>query len=132
MINKSEIGGIGRIFKLEKDIMLTEFIKKIKKDLDIKNMRAVFDNDKIIKKVAVINGSGMSYFNMVKNKNVDVFLTGDIKYHEALEALEAGVALIDIGHYESECFFGELIKENLKDIELEIDIFNSKPVFENF
>ena len=45
----------------------------------------------------------------VKEK-IDVFLTGDLRYHEALDTLEEGGILIDIGHYESEYLFSELME----------------------
>ena len=45
----------------------------------------------------------------VKEK-IDVFLTGDLRYHESLDTLEEGGILIDIGHYESEYLFAELME----------------------
>lgn len=123
--------GIGRYFTLEKEIMFSEYIKLIKEKLNIKNVRAVFKEDKLIKKAAIVNGSGASYIGSAKSKGVDVFITGDLKYHEALDAYESGILLIDIGHYESEVIFFEIIKNILidyKEIE-KIIIFNEEPVF---
>ena len=50
-----------------------------------------------LKSVALTTGSGMS---LLPNIKADCFLTGDIKYHEAMEAKARGISLIDIGHYE--------------------------------
>jgi putative NIF3 family GTP cyclohydrolase 1 type 2 len=45
----------------------------------------------------------------------DCFLTGDIKYHEAMEAKAKEIALIDIGHYESEIHFTQLLNSLIEN-----------------
>ena len=60
----------------------------------------------------------------------DLFLTGDIKYHQAFEAKQNGVSLIDIGHFESERFFAKALIEDLKKIKIKAIIANSKNPFE--
>ena len=52
----------------------------------------------------------------------DCFLTGDIKYHEAMEAKALGISLIDIGHFESEIHFCTLLESLIKN-HLKILIF---------
>ena len=75
-----------------------------------------------IKKVALTTGSGGSLLDKI---SADTFLTADIKYHEAMQAKALGINLMEIGHYESEKYFGEILspimsqylkKNNLKDI----------------
>jgi len=95
--------GIGRIFKL--------------------------DENKKIKKVALINGSAMSYWRKAKKEKIDLFITGDVGYHDALDARESGLAVIDFGHYESEHFFHEVLIKELKEINLEFLVYNPEPVF---
>lgn len=129
--NKIERAGIGRVFNLSKEIKLSDYIKYLKKSLNIENIRAVYNQDKYIKKIALVNGSGASYIRLAKKYNVDLFISGDIKYHEAFDALEANLSLLDIGHYESEIFFCEMLKEILGYVnkELEILIYKGNPVF---
>lgn len=98
--------GIGRIYTLDKKINLEDYIEKLKEKLEIKNLRLISnDLNKEIKKIALINGSAMSYWRKAKLKNVDLFITGDITYHDALDALENNLSVIDFGHFESEHFF---------------------------
>ena len=63
----------------------------------------------------------------------DCFLTGDIKYHDALEAKDRGISLIDIGHYESERYFCDLLESILiNDLKInEIMGIISKKDFKN-
>ena len=57
------------------------------------------------------------------------FLTGDIKYHDAMQAKSIGLSLIDIGHYESEHFFAQILLKHLKFLGLEVIIASSKNPF---
>ena len=81
------------------------FQKDIEKRLNLKQSKAV-KCDETVKRVALVTGAGMSMINEVK---ADCFLTGDIKYHDAMEASLRKISLIDIGHYESEHHFSPLL-----------------------
>jgi dinuclear metal center YbgI/SA1388 family protein len=121
--------GLGRIYNLKEEVKLLDYIEVIKEKLNINNVRLVYNENKLIKKVAIVNGSGMSFLKKVKKEKVDLFITGDIKYHEALDCYEEGFSIVDIGHYESEHFFNELILEDLKETKLDIIVFNDKKIF---
>ena len=122
--------GIGRVFKLNEEKNLKDFIEELKLKLKILNLRVISnDLNKKIKKIALINGSAMSYWRKAKKEKVDLFITGDIGYHDALDALESGLNVIDFGHYESEHFFYEILIEELKDNNLEFLVFNREPIF---
>jgi putative NIF3 family GTP cyclohydrolase 1 type 2 len=43
-------------------------------------------------------------------------LTGDIKYHDAMKAMSQDLMMVDIGHYESEKFFVDVMMEELKNL----------------
>ena len=102
-----------RIQKFKSAITIEELCKIIKEKLCISNIRVVGDTARLVKSYAICTGSGMSFSGNVKKK-ADVFITGDLKYHESLDAVEEGKTIIDLGHYESEYLFVELLEENLK------------------
>ena len=123
--------GIGRLYTLSKEMNIDEYATFVKNSLKIKNIRIISENrEKIIKKVALINGSGMSYWRKVKSLGADLFITGDIGYHDALDAKEAGINVFDIGHFESENCFVELLRKDIKGMGIEVITFNDGPVFE--
>ena len=109
-----------------------ELVKYVSSKLNLKTTNAVRCND-FIKKIAIITGSGMSLIDEIK---ADCFLTGDIKYHDAMEAKARGLSLIDIRHYESERYFSTLLEgllsEYLKKNKLKAIITASKNPFEFF
>lgn len=109
-----------------------DLVKYVSNKLNLKTTKAVKCND-FIKNVAIVTGSGMSLITEVQ---ADCFLTGDIKYHDAMEAKARGISLIDIRHYESERHFSSLLEgllsEYLKKNELKAIITASKNPFEFF
>ena len=130
-IDGEEISGIGRYFRMESKIKLTKFIENLKFLLSLENVivsgKAV--ETKEISKIAIVNGSGSNYWRKAKSMGAEVLITGDLKYHEALDAKEEGMVIIDIGHYESERFFYEILAKELKGIEqLKINIYNDEEV----
>ena len=106
-----------------------DLVKHVSDKLNLKTTKAVKCND-FIKNVAIVTGSGMSLIGEVK---ADCFLTGDIKYHDAMEAKARGISLIDIRHYESERYFSSLLEgllsEYLKKNKLTAIITASKNPF---
>ena len=98
----------------------------VKKAFGLEQTKAVVSHEREIKRVALCTGSGASMISMVE---ADLFLTGDIKYHDAMEAKMLGLSMIDIGHFESERFFGEILAEDLKNLGLTVIISSSKNPF---
>ncbi len=125
--------GIGRIYNLEKEVEIEEYVKYLKEKLKIANVRVVSKNKKEkIKKIALVNGSGMSYWRKAKSLGVDLFITGDVGYHEALDALENNFPVIDIGHFEGEQHFVELLKRYFENYNIDVIIYNDGPIFESY
>jgi dinuclear metal center YbgI/SA1388 family protein len=91
--------GLGRIGKLPQQTTLGEFIAQVKVQLDVPALRYVGDPSWVIRKVAVLGGSGSRYVNQAIFHGADVLVTGDIDYHSAQDAEVAGLALIDPGHH---------------------------------
>jgi putative NIF3 family GTP cyclohydrolase 1 type 2 len=76
--------------------------------------------------IALTTGAGASLMDEVK---ADCFLTGDIKYHDAMKAESLDLMMVDIGHYESERFFAEVMMDELKVLPILAIISNSKNPF---
>jgi dinuclear metal center YbgI/SA1388 family protein len=105
------------------------FLEDISSKLDLKYNKYVQCHENITR-VALVTGAGMSMLDEVK---ADCFLTGDIKYHDAIEAKSRGISLIDIGHYESEMHFSPLLlgicNNYLKKNKIQAIMSNSKNPF---
>ena len=95
--NKGETLGLGRIGRV-KEMTLAEFANKVKVALDVPTVRVVGDLDSKVKKVAVLGGDGNKYISSAKFKGADVYVTGDLYYHVAHDAMMMGLNVIDPGH----------------------------------
>ncbi len=60
---------------------------------------------KRVRKIAVMGGSGGSMLGHVLARHPDVFVTGEFGYHETLAAADRGIAVIALGHANSERLF---------------------------
>lgn len=107
--------GLGRIGYLPESKNLAEMLKEVKKIYSLETLKYTGDKNKTIKKVALCSGSGADFIQTAAFNGADLYLTGDVKYHEAQLAEELDLALIDFGHYGSEKFVKELLYEKLKE-----------------
>jgi GTP cyclohydrolase I len=101
------------------------FAKRVSSAFGLKNARCVKCKEHV-KRVALTTGSGCS---LMRSLDADCFLTGDVKYHDAMEAKSINLSLIDIGHYESERFFAQILEKHLKNLGLEVIIASSENPF---
>lgn len=102
LVNAGQCLGLGRVGKLVTPMPLTEFITQVKLALGIEYVSVIGPQEKIVKKVAVCGGSGAGFISKAAFAGADVFITGDIKYHEGQDALATGIAVIDAGHFATE------------------------------
>lgn len=96
--NQGEVLGLGRIGRLPHEMKLKEFAEHVKHTLDVKHVRVVGDLHSTIKKVAVLGGDGNKYFQAAKFKGADVYVTGDMYYHTAHDAMMTNLNIVDPGH----------------------------------
>lgn len=106
--------GLGRIGKLAEDTSLDAFADKVKESLDCENLRLIGAGNRSIRKVALCGGSGAGLIQTAHRQGADVLVTGDVKYHDARQAEELGIALIDAGHFATEKLMIEQVTESLQ------------------
>ncbi|MDO5096026.1 MAG: Nif3-like dinuclear metal center hexameric protein [Peptostreptococcaceae bacterium] len=114
-----------RIFDIEPQ-PLAEFVEKIKNKLHLKAIRLIGARERIAK-VGVVTGAGGDYAELAHRLGADAFITGDIKYHQAMDFKARGICVIDVGHFETEQIFAQAMKSfiqneipELKSIRLEV------------
>ena len=104
--------GSGLVGSLDQPMDELKFLEKIKLDFGVKALRYTDLLNKPVEKVAVCGGSGSFLLPNAINKNADIFITSDYKYHQFFEA-EGRILIADIGHYESEQYTIDLISDLL-------------------
>lgn len=104
---------------VECDLLVSEFIEKLKK---ISTNLRVVNNKKTerIRRIGFCAGSGSEFINEIE---CDAFVTGDVKYHTAVESDKV---IFDIGHFESEILVLKFIETILG---IEVEYANEKSPF---
>lgn len=106
--------GLGMIGELPEQTTLKSLAISIKEQLNIPSVRFTGNPNALVSKAAIIGGSGIGYEKFAHQKGADVFITGDIKHHDALDAETEDYNLIDINHY-SEYVMKDGLKSLLKE-----------------
>lgn len=132
LINKSENIGSGMIGELENETDLEAFLSKVKKSLQAAYLRhGPIHNGKKVKKVAICGGSGSFLMDAAYRQQADLFITGDLKYHDFFE-YNGKMTLVDAGHYETEQFtkdlLFDLLTKKFSNFALQISGINTNPV----
>ncbi len=117
-LESNSSAGIGLIAKLPAKEKMVNFSKKIKSQLRIPYLRIIQANKKEVQTIAMCTGSGGSLIEECLDKQVDLFITGDIDHHEALKAQEMGLNIIDIEHFYTEKFFVPAIRKQLTHFQI--------------
>ena len=111
-INGTSVG-LGRIGKVEK-ITVKELVNKLNDKLQTKVVTTA-DDDKVISRIASVAGSGGDYIAQAISKNADIFVTGEMNYHCALDAKRLGMDVILCSHAASEQISLNSLKNTLQN-----------------
>ncbi len=129
--NKSLLTGAGMIGELEEEMDLIDFLLGVKQKLKASYIKHNQLLDKKVKKIAICGGSGNFLINSAYNQKADVFITGDIKYHDYFEH-QGEMTIVDAGHFETEQFTKELIhsflNEKFPNFAVQISEIKTNPV----
>lgn len=127
---------LGRVGYLPEPVAFDAFMATVKEAFDTPAIKVAFPKQKKVSKIAVISGSGMDFISDVAKTGAEVFITGDMRYHDAQENGHYGISLVDVGHFESEVIYckplkntlEEIIKDQAYDVVVEVSTAE-KPIF---
>lgn len=114
--SKEGLGVIGYIHPAPK----LEFLRKLKETFNVKSLRYSSQSPQlVVRKVAVCGGAGASLIKEAVDREADIIITGDVKYHD-FTSFGQEIIIADIGHYESEqCskkILWRVVHENFPDL----------------
>lgn len=124
--------GYGGISEIE-ECSIYEYAEKIKQYLMCPYIKVhCKDSLKMVKKIAFCGGSGSSFISDAVKEHADLYLTGDINYHDAQYAQEFDLAIIDAGHFYTELPILKEMNKHLKNIneKIKIEMFTKNTVSE--
>ena len=106
--------GVGRIGTLREPTKLSEFTHQV--DRILSSVSSVIGTpEAVVRRVAVMGGSGASAILIAKEHGADVLLTGELKHSDAISAKTIGLNVIAAGHYETERVVLEPLIQRLQE-----------------
>lgn len=105
--------GLGRLGEIDAETDLSSLADAVRKQLALPFVRFVGNPDLPVKKVAICSGSGSGLLEAFWHSCADVFVTGDIRYHDARDAEALNRGLIDIGHFASESIILDVLQHKI-------------------
>lgn len=131
LYNERSKFGLGRIGKLKKPAPLGKIIAKIKKQTGAKAIGIVGKEKRLVRTAAVCAGYCGKIINPVIAAKVNLYLTGELKHHQALAAQQANVTCLCLSHSVSERFmlkkFAKRLQKNLGEVKIRISKKDKDP-----
>ena len=129
--NPNFFAGAGMYGDLKEPVPILDFLKSLKNNLKTNCVRYTPLVKKQVHRVAWCGGAGSFLIHDAKRVGADVYITGDVNYHEFFDA-ENDVVIADVGHFESEQFTIELpsdyIMENFPNFAVHLTRVNTNPI----
>ena len=123
--------GLGRIGELARPVRIAKIIEKIKKATGAKAVGMVGNQNRLVRRAAVCAGTCGTIINLVIAAKADLYLTGELKHHQALAAQEAGLTCICLSHTVSERFilkkFAKQLQKQIKTVKISISKKDADP-----
>ena len=123
--------GSGIVGELEEPESELEFLKRIKKIFEVGCLKHNKLTGRLIQKVSLCGGAGAFLIPQAVRSGADVFITGEIKYHDYF-GRETDILLAEIGHYESEQYTKEIFYSIIRDLfpnfALQFSKVNTNPI----
>ncbi len=123
---------LGRTGYLKNEMSFYEFALEVKNKLGADSLTVNGDPKRIIKKVGLCTGKACDtdFLAAAAEKGCDVYISGDMGYHDAQNAEDLGLCIIDGTHYLTEVIvvpeLCRYIKEKFKDIDVIISNINGQ------
>ena len=113
---------MGRIGIFDEELTGEDVILRVKEELGIEYVRIIGEVKDNIVSAAVCQGSSSGSEEEIKELDVDVFITGEVKYNNAVDLSNFGCFVIEAGHYETEKLFvndlAEVLSYRAPDLEI--------------
>ena len=112
--NPSRTVGLGRVGNLAEAVEGEAFLRHVKETFGVEAVKYYGNLSKPVRRVAVCGGGGSSFISDAMAAKADIYISGDIKYHD-FHTADGRMIIADIGHLESEQFVKEIIYNELKE-----------------
>ena len=126
--NAYEAHYIGRIGNLSQPLLIQELKEVLQSVFPHSQLRWGGAKVEHIQRIALCTGSGAEFIKAAAKQYADLYITGDVKYHDMQLAKELGILVVDAGHYGTEYMSQTILKRYLAEAftEEEVEVIESE------
>ncbi len=108
--------GLGVVADFDKSVTMSVLLAMLKERFGVPAVRAnlAFSPDAPVRRVALCGGAGGEFTGRAKAVGADAYVTADVRYHDFCDN-RIGMAIFDIGHFESERFAVDILRKALAE-----------------
>ncbi|MCH5175553.1 MAG: Nif3-like dinuclear metal center hexameric protein [Prevotellaceae bacterium] len=117
--------GEGLVGMLPQAMNKKVFFEYVKETFGLKSLRVNDAEKEKVERVALCGGAGAFLIHKAVAKGADAFLTGEIGYHRFF-GMESDIILMEMGHYESEQYTVEVLRDILSNAAPSLPIYNTE------
>jgi len=133
LLGRPERGaGAGRRLVLDRPTTVEKLAERVKSYLKVPGVYVAKASDKPVNTVGVCPGSGAELATVARAENCEVFVTGEMKHHDILAAVEAGLSIITAGHTSTERGYlpslAARLAERLEGVRFEVSSVDKSPL----
>jgi putative NIF3 family GTP cyclohydrolase 1 type 2 len=107
--------GQGRIGSFEKPVDRQELFERIKRGLEVNHLLVAGPTDGPVKRAAVCAGACGDLLNDALAQKAELYLTGEMRHHDAIKAARAGTTVVCVLHSNSERAVMKRLKTRLEE-----------------
>jgi dinuclear metal center YbgI/SA1388 family protein len=133
LVSPQRVSGYVRAGRLRPPLPWEAFLGRIRESFGLKDFRVAGKAVDPVTRVALCTGSGAAFLPQAAAA-AEVYITADLKYHEAREAISRGLTVIDAGHFAMERIFADLLWSRLTEngLQREVEVFKSAVEYDPF
>ncbi len=113
--------GLGIIGNLPKPVNFHIFLEQVAETFHVDAIRYTPPVQEFVQRIAACGGAGSEFMQQAIDRQADVYLSADFKYHEFCDSVSR-IAIMDIGHFESEQFTKEIFQSILEPYQPAINL----------
>ncbi len=108
--------GFGRVGHWPQPLAWEEVVNRVKQVFTVSAVRIWGRPPTVVSRLAVCGGSGGDLIGQARQKGASVYVTGEVRHHQAVPYPQEEFALIEVGHFASEVVFMPVWAEHLAQL----------------
>lgn len=107
--------GIGRLGEFDAPVQRSELLERIKRGLEIDHLLVAGPTDGTVRRAAACAGACGELLNEAISQRAELYLTGELRHHDAIKAARAGLTVVCTLHSNSERLALRRLKQRLEE-----------------